>query len=132
MDSCFGLSANGLSWGNFVRDCIDDGKLGQIPHPNATKIRYTVNTYFLDEPSTGFKFWLSGNWGKANEELASVGAEDRWVYFETDIKKNSTYFDLMIATERMMGDYLDWQHSYVSTGSFSSQEEGVIDVHISS
>ena len=132
MDFCFGLSANGLSWGDFIRECHDEGKFFQIPHPNATKIRYTVNTYFLDEPSTGFKFWLSGNWGKANEELGSEGADNRWVYFEKDIKENSTYLDLMIATEQMMDDCFDWQHSRLSTGSFSSQEEGVIDVYISS
>jgi hypothetical protein len=127
-------SKSGLNWGEYIADIAMEDRYTEIPFPEATKIRYTVNTFFVREPNGSHKIWTSGWLGELNEEGKANGDPYPWVYYEKGIEKQSTYCDLMFAVEEMMLSVKDCQHRIMHIGSYVPDEldETVLDVHISS
>ena len=95
-----------LNWGWFLGKHKD---LNAVPYPNATRLSYLTNTYFLDEQTRKF------------DKLDKAGDDDSWVWFYHDIEPNRTYRDLMFETELMFQSIYDWQHS--SVGKFDYDKD---------
>lgn len=107
-----------LGWEWFLETHKD---LNAVPYPEATRLSYWTNTFFLDERTRKFD--------KLDTRKKYEGRNFGWFYH--DIEPNRTYEDLMIEIELMFQSIHDWQHNAVTSLDYD-EDSKTIEICISS
>jgi hypothetical protein len=119
------LNNNYCNWDWFFKsEDVDNFNLGDIPFPDMTKLEYGCYSYFTEEePDKRYTY---------NKDTGDFTKDDNGDYlvFETEIRKGSSWFELIVKVTELMSRVKDWQHRGIN--SFDKKENGVYELTVDS
>ena len=95
------------NWESFWEMYVDSGEitLSDVPFPLANKIVYGCYSYFTDTPAD--KTYTR------NEGTYILDPTGDFLVYETRIERNSTWSDIILASDALIVRVNDWQHNCV-------------------